>query len=119
MMSNSNVRKPGKFPKRPATMRAEVLAVLLASEDMTGFESIFEHRKTSLNTVIRALMRKYGWPIERRDFPTNTGDGRSAWASVYCLQQEVIDVALDAGGRDWLDGVIAARAARLRRAVHR
>lgn len=119
MSNNNNVGKPGKFPKGPNTMRAEVLAVLLASEDMTGFESIFEHRKTGLSTVIRALMRKYGWPIERRDFPTNTGDGRAAWASVYCLQQEVIDAALGAGGRDWLDGVEAARAARVRRAVHR
>lgn len=117
MMSGGNVRKPGKFPKGPSTMRAEVLAVLLASEDMTGFESIFAHRKTGLSTVVRALMRKYGWPIERRDFPTNTGDGRAAWASVYCLQQEVIDAALDAGGRDWLDAVKAARAVRVRRAV--
>ena len=119
MMIDSNARKLGRFPKGPATLRAEVLAVLLASEDMTGFESIFEHRKTGLSTVIRALIRKYGWPIERRDFPTNTGDGRAAWASVYCLQQEVIDAALDAGGRDWLDGVSAARAARVRRAVGR
>ncbi len=119
MMSDSNERKPGTFPKAPSTLRAEVLAVLLASDDMTGLESIFGHRKTGLSTVIRALMRKYGWPIERRDFPTNTGDGRAAWASVYCLPQEVIDAALDAGGRDWLDGVKASRAARARRAVRR
>jgi hypothetical protein len=119
MMRDSKVRKPGKFPKGPSTMRAEVLAVLLASEDMTGMESIFEHRKTGLNTVIRALMRKYGWPIERRDFPTNTFDGRAAWASVYCLPQEVIDAALDTGGRDWLDGMKAARDTRARRATHR
>ena len=111
--------KPPRFPKTPGTMRAEVLAVLLASEDMTAFESIFAHRKASLNTVIRALIRKYGWPIERRDFPTNTADGRAAWASVFCLPQEVIDAALDAGGRDWLDGMAAARAAKTRRAVRR
>lgn len=119
MMSDSNVRKPVKFPKGPITMRAQVLAVLLASEDMAGIESIFENRKTGLSTVIRALVRKYGWPIERRDFPTNMGDGRAAWASVYCLRQEVISAALDAGGRDWLDGVKAARAARARRIVRR
>ncbi len=118
-MSDGHVRKPGRFPKGPGTIRAEVLAVLLASADMTGFESIFEQRKTALGTVMRALARKYGWPIERRDFPTNTIDGRAAWASVYCLPQEVIDAALDAGGRDWLDGVKAAQAARIRRAVRR
>lgn len=119
MTSDGNARKPGRLPKMTSTMRAEVLAVLLTSEDMTGTESIFAHRKASLSTVIRALMRKYGWPIERRDFPVNTVDGRAAWASVYCLPQEVIDAALDAGGRDWLDGVKAARAARARRAVRR
>jgi hypothetical protein len=119
MMRNNKARKPGTFPKGPSSLRAEVLAVLLVSADMAGIESIFEHRKTSLNTVIRALVRKYSWPIERRDFPTNIGDGRAAWASVYCLPQEVIDSALDAGGRDWLDGVKAARAARTRRTVHR
>lgn len=37
-----------RFPKMPDTIRAEVLAVLLASEDMTGFESIFARRKACL-----------------------------------------------------------------------
>lgn len=98
------------------TLRAETLLVLLASDDMTSVESLFAHRKVALNTVIRALMRKYGWPIERSDFPTNTADGRAAWASVYSLPQEVIDAALEAGGRDWIDGMRAARSARARRA---
>jgi len=48
-----------------------------------------------------------------------TFDGRAAWASVYCLPQEVIDAALDTGGRDWLDGMKAARDTRARRATHR
>ena len=100
-------------------MRAQVLAVLLASDDMTGMESIFDGRKVTLHTVVRALMRKYGWPIERHDFPTNTADGRAAWASVFSLPQAVIAAALEAGGRDWLDGVRAARQARRQRAVRR
>jgi len=109
----------GRFPSGPASLRAQVLAVLLASNDMTGVESIFEHRKVTLTTVVRALTRKYGWPIERHDFPTNTADGRAAWASVFSLPQEVIDAALAAGGSDWLEGVRAARGARARRAVRR
>lgn len=106
----------GAFPAMAATLRAETLLVLLASDDMTSVESLFEHRKISLATVMRALTRKYGWPIERRDFPTNTADGRAAWASVYSLPQELIDAALEAGGRDWIAGVRAARAARAARA---
>lgn len=118
-MNEKNQARVGRFPTGPSSMRAQVLAVLLASDDMTGVESIFENRKVTLNTVVRALMRKYGWPIERHDFPTNTIDGRAAWASVYSLPQEVIDAALGAGGRDWIDGVRAARGARSRRVVRR
>lgn len=109
--------QPGRFPTMGTSLRAETLAVLLASGDMTGIESIFAHRKVTLSTVIRALTRKYGWPIERHDFPTNTADGRAAWASVFSLPQEVIDAALEAGGRDWIEGVHAARSGRARRAV--
>lgn len=118
-MNQKNDSKAGRFPSGPATMRAQVLAVLLDSSDMTGIESIFDNRKVTLSTVIRALTRKYGWPIERRDFPTNTADGRAAWASVFCLPQDVIDVALEQGGQDWLDGVKAARSSRSRRPVRR
>ena len=118
-MNDNKTPRPGRFPAMGTSLRAETLAVLLSSDDMTGVESLFDHRKITLNTVIRALMRKYGWPIERHDFPTNTADGRAAWASVYSLPQEVIDAALDAGGRDWIDGVRAARAGRSRRAVRR
>ena len=113
--ATTGANKAVRYPKMPGTLRAQVLAVLLASEDMAGMESIFDGRKTSLSTVIRALIRKYGWPIERQDFPTNTADGRAGWASVYALPQPAIDAALAGAGRDWLDGVHAARAARLRK----
>ena len=118
-MNQKNEAKIGRFPSGPTSMRAQVLAVLLASSDMTGMESIFDHRKITLNTVVRALMRKYGWPVERHDFPTNTADGRAAWATVFSLPQDVIDAALDAGGRDWLEGVQAARGARAGRPLRR
>lgn len=98
-----------KYPKGPTSIRAHVLAVLLSSEDMTGFESIFAYRKASLATVIRALIRKYNWPITREDFPTNTADGRAAWATVYSIPQEEIEAAFRRGAQDWLDGVNAAR----------
>jgi hypothetical protein len=112
-------RKPPRFPALSGSIRAEVLAVLLASGDMAGVESLFDHRKVSLATVVRALIRKYGWPIERRDFPTNMDDGRAAWASVYCLAQPVIDAALENGGRDWLDGMQVMRKAKARRPLRR
>lgn len=105
-------RQPGRFPTMGTSLRAETLVVLLSDQDMTGVESLFEHRKIALNTVIRALIRKYGWPVERHDFPTNTADGRGAWASVYSLPAEVVTAALADGGREWVAGVRAARAAK-------
>ncbi|MEJ7806542.1 MAG: hypothetical protein WKG03_11575 [Telluria sp.] len=118
-MNHKNEQAIGRFPTGPSTLRAQVLAVLLASDDMTGMESIFDKRKVTLHTVVRALMRKYGWPVERHDFPTNTADGRAAWATVFSLPQDVIDAALAGGGRDWLDGVNGARDARGRRSLRR
>ena len=108
----ANIKQAPSFPKSPTTARAAVLAILLSNEDMTGMESIFDGRKTALNTVIRALKRKYGWPIELRSFPTNTADGRGAWASVFSISQDVIDAAMDAGGCDWLEGYRAAKKSR-------
>ena len=103
-----------------SSLRAETLAVLLASDDMTGVESLFEHRRIALNTVIRALVRSMaGRSKGTCDFATNTADGRAAWASVYSLRQAVIDAALDAGGRDWIAGVRAARAGRAGRSLRR
>ncbi|MEC4723750.1 hypothetical protein RY831_32010 [Noviherbaspirillum sp. CPCC 100848] len=51
---------------------------------------------------MRTLKRKYHWPIETASFPSNTADGRAAWATVYSLPPEVIAAAMDAGARDWL-----------------
>ena len=107
--------RPGSFPTPGKTLRAQVLEVLLASQDMTGCESIFDQTRVNLNTVVRALMRKYHWPIERRDFPVNIGDGRSGWASTWCLAPEVIAAARAAGGDEWLESMAAIRAARNRR----
>ena len=33
----------------------------------------------------------------------NSGDGRATWATVYSLPLDVIEAALEAGGRAWLD----------------
>lgn len=115
----SKAAQPGRLPVMGASLRAQTLLVLLAGEEMAGVESIFDGRKVTLNTVVRALTRKYGWPIERHDFPTNTADGRAAWASVYSLPQEVIAAALEAGGRDWIDGMRAIGAAKANRRTSR
>ena len=100
--------KTPKFPG-PLTARGAVLAVLLSDADQTGGEPL--QGNTTLPVIIRALKRKYHWPVEVTSFPGNAADGRATWAMVYSLPPTVIATALDAGGREWLERRAAAKAA--------
>jgi len=93
---------PTKLPifPGPRTARGRVLAVLLSNADQTGAEPL--RGRVTLAAIVRALKRKYHWPIETASFPSNGADKRATWATVYSLPGEVIDAAMEAGGRDWL-----------------
>lgn len=93
---------PSKSPifPGPRTARGAVLAVLLSNADQAGAEPL--RGRVTLAAIVRALKRKYHWPIETTSFPSNTADGRASWATVYSLPPEIIDSAMDARGRDWL-----------------
>jgi hypothetical protein len=84
----------------PRTARGAVLAVLLSNADQAGAEPL--RGRVTLAAIVRALKRKYHWPIETASFPSNTVDGRASWATVYTLPPDVIAAAMDARGRDWL-----------------
>ena len=92
-----------KSPTFPGvrTGRGQVLAVLLSQQDQAGAEPL--QGRVSLAAIVKALKRKYHWPIETHSFPANTADGRASWATVYSLPEKVITAALAAGGQDWLD----------------
>lgn len=89
------------------TTRGAVLAVLLSNADQTGTEPL--QGRTSLAAIVRALKRKYHWPIETTSFPGNTMDGRATWATVYSLAPDVISAAMARGGADWLAGRASAK----------
>lgn len=92
-------RKSPVFPG-PRTARGAVLAVLLSDSDQAGSEPL--RGRVTLAAIVRALKRKYHWPIETTSFPSNAADGRATWATVYSLPADVIAAALDDKGRDWL-----------------
>lgn len=104
---------PGKFPKLTTTLRAEALATLLAGENVSGMASVFANGSTKLATVMRALTRRYRWPIERKEFATNVSDGRVAWVSTYLLPAAAIASAFDRGAEAWIAEVRVARLKRL------
>lgn len=93
---------PSKSPTFPGprTARGIVLAILLSNADQAGAEPL--RGRVTLAAIVRALKRKYNWPIETTSFPSNAADGRATWATVYSLPAEVIAKAMDARGRDWL-----------------
>jgi hypothetical protein len=106
-------KAPGKFPKSTTTLRAEVLATMLAGDDMSGVESVFSSGSTKLATVMRALTRRYRWPIARREYATNMPDGTVAWVSMYTLPAEAVAGAFAIGAAVWIAEVRVARARRL------
>ena len=99
-------KKSPIFPG-PRTARGAVLAVLLSNADQAGAEPL--RGRVTLAEFVRALKRKYNWPIETTSFPSNAVDGRATWATVYSLPPEVIAAAMDARGRDWLRSAQAVR----------
>ncbi len=101
-------KKSHLFPG-PTTARGAVLAVLLSNEDQLGAEPM--RGRITLAAIVRALKRKYHWPIETTSFPSNAADGRATWATVYSLPADVIAKALANGGRDWLKSRGGARPA--------
>jgi hypothetical protein len=103
----------GRFPKLTTTLRAEVLATMLAQDDMIGVESVFASGSTKLATVMRALTRRYRWPVERREFATNMADGTVAWVSMYTLPAQTVARALALGAEEWIAEVRTARLRRL------
>jgi hypothetical protein len=103
---------PSKSPifPGPRTARGIVLAVLLSNADQAGAEPL--RGRVTLAAIVRALKRKYHWPIETTSFPSNAPDGRATWATVYSLPPDVIAAALDARGRDWLRASLGDQAGR-------
>jgi hypothetical protein len=93
------MKKSPIFPG-PRTARGAVLAILLSNADQAGAEPL--RGRVTLAAIVRALKRKYHWPIETTSFPSNAADGRATWATVYSLPAEVIAAAMDGRGRDWL-----------------
>jgi hypothetical protein len=91
----------------PRTARGAVLAVLLSDDDQAGAEPL--RGRVTLAAIVRALKRKYHWPIETTSFPSNAPDGRATWATVYSLPAATIAAAMDERGRDWLQSTRGGR----------
>lgn len=102
----------GRLPARQNTVIAEVLAQLLDGNKLTGMDAVFDAHTTRLSHHIYALRNDHGWKaIQDRDVVVGTKDGRVQTISVYELPAAVIEQAMNAGARPWINGVRVARRA--------
>ena len=99
----------GTYPKRLNTLTAEVLMQLLEGVRKTGLDAVYDANTTRLAGVIHRLIHAYGWPIEKRDESVQTSDGRIAEICRYYLSNGVIEAAMEAGAREFCEGVSYAR----------
>ena len=103
---------PGRLPKCVNSVRADVLALLLQGQFLTGMDAVLLLATTRLSAVIFALDNTHGWTIERHDIDAGTSDGRIEPIVAYWLPQTTIKQAFDAGAAKWIASVKAASADR-------
>lgn len=99
----------GAFPDRLNTVTAEVLRQLLCGVRMSGMNAVFDASTTRLASSVHSLAKKYEWGIDRADELVNTQDGRVTEIRRYYLTDSTIHAAMQAGGREFCEGVRTAR----------
>jgi hypothetical protein len=110
----ANPNAVGTFPERHNTVRAGVLAHLLAGHRMRSLEAVMGSSTTRLAAVIHILGNTRGgdymWPIDRCDVAVDTRDGRIATVAEYWISDETIRQAKSIGAAAFCASVIEARA---------
>lgn len=101
-----------KFPCKPASVTAGVLARFLSGDRLTSLDAVTGASTTRLAAVVHYLNHAYGWAITSQDKAAPCQDGRVAWVAEYHLPSELIEKAKAIGAAEWCAGVCAARAAR-------
>jgi hypothetical protein len=106
----ANQATTGTFPARKNTVTAEVLALLLMGENLTGMDAVFKCSTTRLAATVHYLEEKYNWTIDRVDMDVGTNDGRVTTVKVYYLSRATIRRAFDTGALQFCQAVEMARA---------
>ncbi len=83
---------------------------LLKAARLSGMDAVFDASTTRLAVFIHSLKRKHRWDIDHTDEVIPTSDGRVTEIRRYHLSQDVIDTAMQAGGREFCESVADARA---------
>lgn len=103
-----------KFPERKSSLCARTLARLINGEHLKHRDADSVSGSYRLSGYIHYLQTKYGFPIERTDSVSDTGDpvGRSAPYTEYWLS-DVLLKWIGQAGLDWAREVLALEAVRI------
>jgi hypothetical protein len=102
----------GALPRKTNTVTAEVLALLLAGQHLTGLDAVIAASTTRLAGHIHRLQTEYGWTIERYERAAPCKDGRVATVTVYHLPAAIVGQSMAIEARVWCTNVRLARAQR-------
>jgi hypothetical protein len=102
----------GALPRKTDTVTAEVLALLLAGQHLTGLDAVVAASTTRLAGHVHRLQTEYGWTIERFERAAPCKDGRVATVTVYHLPAAIVGQSLAVEARVWCTDVQLARAQR-------
>jgi hypothetical protein len=106
----------GHFPTRVNTARADVLMRLLLGKRLTPKDAHREASTMRVSAHVHTIIHDWGWPVQAPLEAVGCRDGRVTEVCRYRLSDECREAALAAGGREWCDAVLEARARRRREA---
>jgi hypothetical protein len=87
-----------RLVRRLSSLRADILARLLRSEELTRLSNAITCRTTNLAATIRALRRVYRWPILTRHIDFLSPDGRRLRIAAYSFDPTKIEETMRRGG---------------------
>lgn len=105
------------YPRKPASVCAEVLARLLAGEVLTAADTLEGSSTMRAAAHVHYLAERYDWPIVSEERATGCTDGRMAIVAAYRLPADCIHAARAAGAGEWCAQVRKARAAQRAKAA--
>lgn len=102
----------GELLKQKGSALAGFLVRLLVEDKpLTAWDSVETFPSPNINAAMRTLKNKYGWPIERVDFPSYKPDGCMVWFVGYKLSEVAIASARENPDLDtWIEMVKVAQA---------
>jgi len=108
---------PFSLPHRTDTASAEVLALMMRGEELTGMDGVHAASTTRLAAHIHYLCVQYGVETIRSERAVGCRDGRLVTITAYALPPAVVETARAGAAARWIAIVRTDRAAKRAKAA--